>query len=163
MKSRACSVSPSLRAPPAVKAKRCATAERAADKLVAAGALDPVPSFEHPVSIASTSGGIPSIDTLALIDSGATACFVDKGFAVRHKLPLRRKSRPVDVEAIDGRPLASGKVTHETLPLRLAIAGHAEELQLNVISSPHAPRRSFSACRGSSCTTPTSTGSGARS
>jgi transposase InsO family protein len=139
MKSRACSRPPSLRAQPAVKAKRCATAERAADKLVAAGALDPVPSFEYPVSIASASGGTPSINTLALIDSGATACFVDREFAARHKLPLRRKSRPVAVEAIDGRPLASGKVTHETQPLRLEIAGHAEDLQLNVISSPHAP------------------------
>jgi hypothetical protein len=49
-----------------------------------------------------------SIKVYALLDSGASACFMDKDFVERHKLPLVAKKHPIPVEVIDGRPLVSG-------------------------------------------------------
>ena len=51
-----------------------------------------------------------SIKVSALLDSGASACFIDKDFAERHKLPLITKKWLVSVEVIDGRSLVSGDV-----------------------------------------------------
>ena len=52
-----------------------------------------------------------SIKVYALLDSGASTCFINKDFAKRHKLPLVTKKCPVSVEVIDGRSLVSGDVT----------------------------------------------------
>ena len=60
----------------------------------------------------------------ALLDSGASACFIDEEFAKRHRILLIEKPTPVHVEAIDGRALSSGDVTHETKPLEVSFAGH---------------------------------------
>ena len=46
-----------------------------------------------------------SIKVSALLDSGASAYFIDKDFVERYKLPLVTKNCPVSVEVIDGRPL----------------------------------------------------------
>ena len=62
--------------------------------------------------------GPQKIKTLALLDSGASACFLDEEFAKRHKISLVLKSKPVHVEVIDGRPLLSGSVTHESKTYR---------------------------------------------
>ena len=52
-----------------------------------------------------------SIKVSALLDSGASTCFIDKDFAECHKLPLVTKKCLVSVEVIDGRSLVSGDVT----------------------------------------------------
>ena len=65
-----------------------------------------------------------SIKVSALLDSGASASFIDKDFAERHKLPLVTKKCPMSVEVIDGRPLISGDVTHETKALDIYIDQH---------------------------------------
>ena len=69
----------------------------------------PASCFTIPLSF-----GPQKIKTLALLDSGASTCFLDKEFAKRHKIPLVPKSKPVHVEVLDGRPLLSGSVTHES-------------------------------------------------
>ncbi len=80
-----------------------------------------------------------SIRTKALLDSGASACFMDKDFAKKHSLPLVAKKTPVHVEVIDGRPLISGDVTEETKPLDAFVENHQSTIIFNVIQSPSNP------------------------
>ena len=80
-----------------------------------------------------------SIKVSALLDSGASACFIDKDFAERHKLPLITKKWPVSVEVIDGKPLVSGDVTQETKALDIYIDQHRSTVVFNVIKSPSNP------------------------
>jgi hypothetical protein len=48
-----------------------------------------------------------SIKVHALLDSGTFACFMDKDFVDRHKLPLVTKKHLIPIEVIDGKPLVS--------------------------------------------------------
>ncbi len=72
----------------------------------------------------------------ALLDSEAFACFIDKNLVKRHNLPIVLKKSPVAVEVIDGRPLISGDVIHETKPLDIILEGHRSTIVFNIISSP---------------------------
>ena len=80
-----------------------------------------------------------SFQTLALVDSGASACFMDAAFAYSQKIPLVRLLKPIPVEAIDGRLLSSGAVIEETTPLVLQIGEHRESLTFYLITSPRHP------------------------
>ena len=80
-----------------------------------------------------------SIKVSALLDSRASACFIDKDFAERHKLPLVTKKWPVSVKVIDGRPLVSGDVTQETKALDIYIDQYRSTVVFNVIKSPSNP------------------------
>jgi hypothetical protein len=94
----------------------------------------PASCFTIPLSF-----GPQKIKVLALLDSGASACFVDEEFAKRHKIPLTLKSKPVHVEVIDGRPLLSGRVTHESEPLEVTFKDHSSFIVFNVIRTPSNP------------------------
>uniref|UniRef100_A0A670K9R6 CCHC-type domain-containing protein n=1 Tax=Podarcis muralis TaxID=64176 RepID=A0A670K9R6_PODMU len=83
--------------------------------------------------------GGPWILTHALVDSGATRSYMDAAFAAQHRVPLRNKPEPVQVEAIDGRPLRSGAVTQETQPLVLCLQQHREMRTLDIASMPRFP------------------------
>lgn len=48
-----------------------------------------------------------------MIDSGATNNFIDSAFADKHMLRMEEKMEPVSLYVIDGRPIASGDVTHD--------------------------------------------------
>ena len=72
------------------------------------------------------------IQTQAMIDSGATSSFIDTNFIKEHNLPLERKSSPIPLYVIDGRPVASGEITHNTIPLTLSITNHSEKLSFDV-------------------------------
>ena len=74
-----------------------------------------------------------------LLDSGASACFLDEDFVESRKIPLVQKPKPVHVEVIDGRPLSSGDVTHETRPIKVTIDGHDSYIAFNIIRSPSNP------------------------
>jgi hypothetical protein len=43
-----------------------------------------------------------SIKVKALLDSEASACFIDKNLIKRHNLPIVPKKYPVTIEVIDG-------------------------------------------------------------
>ena len=74
----------------------------------------------------------------ALVDSGAGGPFIDSRFAAANSIPLQARVSPLVLEAIDGRPLQPSQVTHETLPVEIAIgAVHRESVCLQVILSPH--------------------------
>jgi hypothetical protein len=76
-----------------------------------------------------------SIKIHVLLDSDAFACFVDKDFVDRHKLPLVTKKHPIPVEVIDGRPLVSRDVIHKTTLLDIVIEGHHSIIAFNIIKS----------------------------
>ena len=72
------------------------------------------------------------LQTDALVDCGATGfSFVDETFARRHRLPLIRLREPRTLTVIDGRPIASGTVTHVAM-VTMTTQGHTEELPLYV-------------------------------
>jgi hypothetical protein len=94
----------------------------------------PARCFTIPLSF-----GPQKLKTVALLDSGASACFLDENFANRHKIRLVRKSKPIHVEVIDGRPLLSGSVTHETEPLEVEFKDHSSCVIFNIIKTPSSP------------------------
>ena len=63
----------------------------------------------------------------ALLDSGATGCFVDKSWALDRCLKLSRLMKPVPVHNVDGTRNQEGDITHYVL-LTIGIGKHAEKL-----------------------------------
>jgi hypothetical protein len=62
-----------------------------------------------------------TIKTTPLIDSGATAIFVDKEFCDVHHLPLQKKIMPQTDYVVDRESIKSGPITHEChLPITLS-------------------------------------------
>ncbi|CAG8734004.1 9436_t:CDS:2, partial [Racocetra persica] len=80
--------------------------------------------------------GGSEVKIVALVDSGASACFLDTTFAQECNIPIYKKELPFSVEVIDGRKISSGNVTHETGPLLVYLQGHYENMLFNLILSP---------------------------
>ena len=76
------------------------------------------------------------IRTNALLDSGATICFMDERFAHTHSFPKITKTKPIPIGVIDGEPLLLGAITEGTTPLELIVGLHREMIALDLISSP---------------------------
>ena len=94
----------------------------------------PARCFTIPLSL-----GPQKQKNLALLDSGASICFLDEEFAKRQKICLVQKSKPVQVEVIDGRPLLSSSVTHESEPIEVAFKDHSSYVVFNIIRTPSSP------------------------
>ena len=73
---------------------------------------------------------------IALLDLGASTCFLDEEFVKRHKIRLVWKSKPIHVEVIDGRPLLSSSVTHESEPMEVVFKDHNSHVVFNNIRTP---------------------------
>src|SRR5258708_21369333 len=71
------------------------------------------------------------VHTKAMIDSGATSCFIDKEFCRNMGFTLTQKKKPITVEVIDSREISSGAITHEAR-LRLITADRTEEAIFDV-------------------------------
>src|SRR4051794_1940565 len=97
---------------------------------------NPNNSFDIPITISVENKKIMST---ALIDSGASACFADVDFAMKHHLPIQPKDIPIPVEVIDGRIISSGGVTKETVPLKVSLGDHQETITFNLIPAPKHP------------------------
>ena len=80
-----------------------------------------------------------SLQTIAMIDCGATSNFLDPGFAKTYDIPLLKKLVPREVELVDGTLISSGPVTHGTLPLGISIDSHHETLSFDVAKLKHYP------------------------
>ena len=76
----------------------------------------------------------------AMVDSGATGNFVDTGLLDRLGIPRIKKDLPEPVQAVDGKPLTSGPITENTVPVLMNInlnsMEHREEIRFNVIDAP---------------------------
>ncbi|XP_077336648.1 protein orai-2 isoform X1 [Lithobates pipiens] len=100
----------------------------------------PVMQKDKPLVLVTLSWCESSIEIQALMDSGATGLFIDAAFVSQHSIPLQLRDTPLAIEALDGRPLQPAHVTHETVPLSMAVGAlHLEIIQFQVISSPRFP------------------------
>jgi hypothetical protein len=70
---------------------------------------------------------------LALLNFGASTCFLDEEFTRLYKIPVVKKLTPVYIEVINERPLSSGDVTQETTPLEMRIGKHSSSIIFNII------------------------------
>jgi hypothetical protein len=67
----------------------------------------------------------------AMIDSGASSCFIHKDFVKNYKIPTIKKKKPRKLKVIDGREISSGLVEYECT-FQLQIGSHSEEVVCNV-------------------------------
>ena len=72
----------------------------------------------------------------ALLDSGANSCFMDREFAFKHNIILKKLSCPIPVTVIDGRPIASGDILEESEPVRVVLGDLTCVISFNIIHSP---------------------------
>ncbi|XP_034145229.1 uncharacterized protein LOC117593616 [Esox lucius] len=82
-------------------------------------------------------GGLLGPDTeqeRALIDSRAAGSFIDQSLVTALPLLLRRLRSSIPIQALGGRPVGSGSITHVTCPVTLTSNGcHRERLELLVL------------------------------
>jgi hypothetical protein len=97
---------------------------------------DPTPYFTFSVHIKILNCEFPNDP---LLDIGASACFMDKDFALKHSLELIEKAHPTPVEVINGWPLASGNVIEETQPLEVILGDQMSHVVFNIIQCPANP------------------------
>ena len=84
--------------------------------------------MEHEVRIlVQVRGLVNTIEVEALLDSGATGCFVDKSWALDRCLQLSKLVKPVPVLNVDGTRNQEGDITHYVL-LTVGVGKHAEKL-----------------------------------
>src|SRR6201992_2419772 len=77
-----------------------------------------------------------TVQTKAIINSGATSCFIDIQFCRNKGFELIRKQKPITVEVIDGREISSRAITHEAR-LCLSIASQTEETVFDIMKLGH--------------------------
>ena len=70
---------------------------------------------------------VNTIEVEALLNSGATGCFVDKSWALDRRLQLSKLMKPVPVLNVDGTRNQEGDITHYIL-LTVGVGKHAEKL-----------------------------------
>ena len=85
-------------------------------------------TMEHEVTVpVCIRRPLNTIEVDALLDSGATGCFVDKSWALDQCLQLSKLVKPVPVLNVDGTRNQEGDITHYVL-LTVSIGKHAEKL-----------------------------------
>ena len=70
-----------------------------------------------------------TVETNALIDSGAGGLFIDESFARKSKLPLLPIPHPIPVFNVDGTPNINGTITHKVTG-DLVVAGNKQKSEL---------------------------------
>ena len=83
-------------------------------------------SMRIPVSITCKDR---TVETNALIDSGAGGLFIDESFARKSKLPLLPIPHPIPVFNVDGTPNVNGTITHKVTG-KLIVAGDKQKSEL---------------------------------
>ena len=85
-------------------------------------------TMEHEVQIpVRVQGPVNTIEVEALLDSGATGCFVDKSWALDRHLRLSKLVKPVPVLNVDGTRNQEGDIMHYVL-FTVGVGKHAEKL-----------------------------------
>lgn len=99
-----------------------------------------VPSTSSYLSVSlSLQWGSRDLQITAIIDSGASGCFIDQTLVRSHHLPMQLKSRPLSLFVVDGTPIKTGPVLHETGPICLLLGHHKETINLDIVPSPIFP------------------------
>ena len=91
--------------------------------------LNPESHLEFKSSLRSSE--ISATPTV-MIDSGATAEFINQRLVEALGLPLIKKTHPRPLYTVDGSKIKSGSVRHE-VEIHLSIADHSETLRLDVV------------------------------
>ena len=89
--------------------------------------------------VAVSTKSTPPVHTLALLDSGANSCFMDRNFAQAHQISLSKLPCPASVVVIDGRPIASRNIIEESEPVNIVLDNLACVVSFNIISIPEHP------------------------
>ncbi|KAI2643813.1 Transposon Tf2-9 polyprotein [Labeo rohita] len=82
------------------------------------------------------------IVTTAFVDSGAAGNFIDQTYAAQLGIETEVLSQPLNITAIDGRPLNVSPVTQRTKEIHLQIDNHSEKYTSTSPRSPHLPSSS---------------------
>jgi hypothetical protein len=98
--------------------------------------LQPEPLLTIPVKLQTKNY---SLETTALLDSGASHNFIDKNFALANCVNIVPKGTTHTLELIDGSKSTFGPITHETHELSLEIKNHKEKITLDLVHSPNFP------------------------
>ncbi|CAO3619736.1 unnamed protein product [Cunninghamella blakesleeana] len=77
--------------------------------------------------------GNTTINTTALIDTGAHSCFISNDLVQEYNIPCNSKPEPIPVHTIDGSKLSGNEICFETKPLILGIQDHHESAIFNVL------------------------------
>ncbi|KAL0186621.1 hypothetical protein M9458_018291, partial [Cirrhinus mrigala] len=83
--------------------------------------------------------GHQRVETTAFVDSGAAGNFIDQAYAAQLGIVNEALSQPLNVTALDGRPLSFSPITHRTQELTLVIGSHSENIHLYVTKLPAPP------------------------
>ena len=85
-------------------------------------------TMEHEVWVpVPVRGPVNTVEVEALLDGGATGCFVDKSWALGRHLWLSKLMKPVPVLNVDGTRNQEGDITHYVL-LTVGVGKHTEKL-----------------------------------
>uniref|UniRef100_A0A8C5P8S8 Retrotransposon gag domain-containing protein n=1 Tax=Leptobrachium leishanense TaxID=445787 RepID=A0A8C5P8S8_9ANUR len=99
--------------------------------------LLPMPHLLLPISLQWQQKTFP---LQAMVDSGASGCFMDTTLATCISLPLSNKEIPVEIRLVDGSPLSSGPITQESIPVQMSLGpDHSELLHFDIVTSPIFP------------------------
>jgi hypothetical protein len=97
--------------------------------MVSAASLSPDLGSEAPIILGCLIDG--QIESTSMIDCGATSQFMDKDFALKHGLKLRKKPIPETLTVVDGRTSVAGDLTHE-VTVQLLIDRHLENVVFQI-------------------------------
>ncbi|HYP42904.1 MAG TPA: retropepsin-like aspartic protease [Candidatus Nitrosocosmicus sp.] len=71
------------------------------------------------------------VQTICMIDCGATSQFIDYDFAKTNKIPLQQKKIPEKLTLVDGRPSTAGDLIYEAT-IELAINQYLEKITFQI-------------------------------
>ena len=83
---------------------------------------------------ASIQFGGSTYHTYAMLDSGATNNFINQTFLLTTDIQKIKKESPIELLVVDGRPIKSGAVTHETATVTMLVQEHQEEISFDITS-----------------------------
>ncbi|KAH7280513.1 hypothetical protein KP509_36G000600 [Ceratopteris richardii] len=68
-----------------------------------------------------------TLSLIALIDSGASSCFIDEGLVTKHGIPVLWKNKPLVSKVVDGGQLAVVKELKESQDKEAYVGSRSEE------------------------------------
>uniref|UniRef100_A0A8C5MN20 Retrotransposon gag domain-containing protein n=1 Tax=Leptobrachium leishanense TaxID=445787 RepID=A0A8C5MN20_9ANUR len=99
--------------------------------------VTPIPHLSLSVCL---QWGEKNVELLAMVDSGASNCFIDFKVAMDHGVPLIEKIKPMSIHIVDGSSLKSGPVTQETAVLSMSVGTlHIEQIQFDLVPTSMFP------------------------
>lgn len=95
----------------------------------------PYSALKLPVTLATSRPLLPSpalVDMRAMVDSGASCCFIHPQFVAEQGITTVRKRHPMRLRTIDNSEIRLGLITDE-VHLRVTIGEHTKMLVLDVV------------------------------